>query len=309
LTIRSCAAALMLFGLAGFAAEQGWYPHEGGLLKYSVNIKFGEEPVDTLPKAGGWAGSRRSRVDVRGATSMSRSEARRPTLIIVFDPSGKYLRSWGKGLFEAAHGLRVDKDDNVFVTDITTQQRSSSSPGKARSVGLRYERSRRDRREDFQSTDRCRLRAERRFLRARTATGQLPRAAIFTAGANSSCSGASRARVRVSFRCRTRFRSIQRAWSNVSDRGENNRIQILRRERKFLKQWNHLAHAGHGHQARRRYVDPDAIATTSENLDPTNTLPDASCNIDIRTGKILGAIESPGQLAGGCPERHFLSAA
>src|SRR5258706_592857 len=35
-----------------FAADSGWYPHEGGLLKYSVNIKFGEEPVDTLPE--GW---------------------------------------------------------------------------------------------------------------------------------------------------------------------------------------------------------------------------------------------------------------
>jgi catechol 2,3-dioxygenase-like lactoylglutathione lyase family enzyme len=42
--------------------------------------------------------------------------------IIVFDASGKFLRSWGKGMFEAAHGLRVDRNDNVFVIDITTQQ-------------------------------------------------------------------------------------------------------------------------------------------------------------------------------------------
>ena len=32
-------------------AEKGWYPHEGGLLKYRVNIRFGEEP-DTMPD--GW---------------------------------------------------------------------------------------------------------------------------------------------------------------------------------------------------------------------------------------------------------------
>jgi len=36
------------------APEQGyvpeaWYPHEGGLLKYRVAIKFGEEPEDTMP--------------------------------------------------------------------------------------------------------------------------------------------------------------------------------------------------------------------------------------------------------------------
>ena len=28
-------------------AQQGWYPHEGGLMKYRVNIRFGEEP-DTM---------------------------------------------------------------------------------------------------------------------------------------------------------------------------------------------------------------------------------------------------------------------
>src|SRR5436190_16119587 len=37
--------------------------------------------------------------------------------ILVFDPSGKLLRSFGKGLFASAHGLRVDRDDNVWVTD------------------------------------------------------------------------------------------------------------------------------------------------------------------------------------------------
>ena len=37
--------------------------------------------------------------------------------ILVFDPSGKLLRSFGKGLFASAHGLRVDHDDNVWVTD------------------------------------------------------------------------------------------------------------------------------------------------------------------------------------------------
>jgi DNA-binding beta-propeller fold protein YncE len=37
--------------------------------------------------------------------------------ILVFDTSGKLLRSFGKGLFASAHGLRVDRDDNVWVTD------------------------------------------------------------------------------------------------------------------------------------------------------------------------------------------------
>jgi DNA-binding beta-propeller fold protein YncE len=37
--------------------------------------------------------------------------------ILVFDPSGKFLRSFGKGLFKSAHGLRIDAHDNLWTTD------------------------------------------------------------------------------------------------------------------------------------------------------------------------------------------------
>lgn len=37
--------------------------------------------------------------------------------IVVLDAGGKWLRSFGGGLFKSAHGLRVDRDDNVWVTD------------------------------------------------------------------------------------------------------------------------------------------------------------------------------------------------
>ena len=36
---------LTLMSFATINAEQGWYPHEGGLMKYRVNIRFGEEPT------------------------------------------------------------------------------------------------------------------------------------------------------------------------------------------------------------------------------------------------------------------------
>src|SRR2546422_10952785 len=42
----------------GYVPE-GWYPHEGGLLKYRVAIRFGEEP-DTMPD--GWKFGRVSAV-------------------------------------------------------------------------------------------------------------------------------------------------------------------------------------------------------------------------------------------------------
>jgi DNA-binding beta-propeller fold protein YncE len=38
--------------------------------------------------------------------------------ILCFDSSGKFLRSWGDDLIGMAHGMRVDSDDNVWVTDI-----------------------------------------------------------------------------------------------------------------------------------------------------------------------------------------------
>jgi DNA-binding beta-propeller fold protein YncE len=37
--------------------------------------------------------------------------------ILIFDRHGKLLRSFGDGLFTSAHGLRIDADDNIWVTD------------------------------------------------------------------------------------------------------------------------------------------------------------------------------------------------
>lgn len=37
--------------------------------------------------------------------------------ILEFDPSGKLLKSFGAGMFVFPHGLKVDKDGNVWVTD------------------------------------------------------------------------------------------------------------------------------------------------------------------------------------------------
>lgn len=42
--------------------------------------------------------------------------------IVVLDADGKYLRSWGDGLIKTAHGLRIDGDGNVWVTDLGHHQ-------------------------------------------------------------------------------------------------------------------------------------------------------------------------------------------
>jgi streptogramin lyase len=37
--------------------------------------------------------------------------------LLAFDADGVYLHGWGQGLFKVAHGLRVDRNDDVWTTD------------------------------------------------------------------------------------------------------------------------------------------------------------------------------------------------
>ncbi|MBM3795487.1 MAG: hypothetical protein FJW31_15810 [Acidobacteria bacterium] len=112
---RTAITAALVAATLALAAEQGWVPHEGGLLKYRVNIRFGEEP-DTMPA--GWKFGRVSAVgvDAQGEVYVFQRGPKADP-IIVFDAKGKYLRSWGKGMFGTAHGLRLDRNRKVWVTD------------------------------------------------------------------------------------------------------------------------------------------------------------------------------------------------
>ena len=78
----------------------------------------------------------------------------------------------------------------------------------------------------------------------------------------------------------------------VSDR-ENNRIQIFDENGKFLKQWNHLGST----QGIMILPNDDMwIITHRDNIENLtyDTLAGRIMHIDIATGKILGAMESPG---------------
>jgi peptidylamidoglycolate lyase len=45
-----------------------------------------------------------------------------PTILMLDRNSGKILKQWGQNLFIMPHGLKVDKDDNIWVTDVWLQQ-------------------------------------------------------------------------------------------------------------------------------------------------------------------------------------------
>jgi DNA-binding beta-propeller fold protein YncE len=93
----------------------------------------------TLPKSmngGRWGEVIRVHVDDKGniwvfhrcfnvvpagqATCIGRGPENPP--ILEFDPSGKLLKSFGAGLFAYNHGFTIDRDGNLWVTDVNDQE-------------------------------------------------------------------------------------------------------------------------------------------------------------------------------------------
>src|SRR5262245_3425606 len=93
----------------------------------------------TLPKSmngGHWGEVIRVHVDAKGniwvfhrcfnvvpagqATCIARGPANPP--ILEFDPSGKLLKSLGVGLFAYNHGFTIDREGNLWVTDVNDQE-------------------------------------------------------------------------------------------------------------------------------------------------------------------------------------------
>ena len=283
---------------AVWAAEQGWYPHEGGLMKYRVNIRFGEEP-ETMPA--GWKFGRVSAVATDSAgevyvfhrptnPALGKRISPIPDSIIVFDAKGKYLRSWGKGMFGNEHGCRVDRAGNVWVTDNGNHQvmKFTNKGELLLTLGIKGKA----------ATD--------------NQTFNRPTDIAFAANGDFYVSdGYGNSRV-VKFSKDGKYikdwgkrgtgpgefntpHSVQvdsKGLVYVSDR-ENNRIQIFDANGKYLRQWNHLG------ATQNIFITPKDemwIITHRDNIENItyDTLAGRLMRIDIATGKILGAMESPG---------------
>ena len=278
-------AAFLLFA----ADPEGFYPHEGGLLKYRVQIRFGEEPADTMPA--GWKFGRVSAaaVDAKGEVYVfQRNKKIDP--IIVFDASGKYLRSWGKGMFGNEHAIRIDRDQNVWITDNGDHQvmkfdRKGELLLKLGTKGVA-------------GTD------EKTFDRP-TDIAWAPSGDFYVSD------GYGNSRV-VKFSKDGRYLM---AWGRrgtgpgefnlphsvavdskgqvyVSDR-ENNRIQVFDGNGKFIREWKHLG------SAQNIFITPkdEMWILTYRNaveIRTYDTLSGRIMRVDTATGKILGSMESPG---------------
>jgi len=279
----------LLLVLPLFAQQQkGWNSHEGSLLKYRVNIRFGEEP-EALPD--GWKFGRVSSVatDASGQVYVFH-RGKHGDPLIVFDAEGKYLRSWGKGMFGNPHGLRVDPQGYVWVTDNGDHQvMKFDRNGKLlMTLGIKGKA----------GTD------DKTFNRP-TDIAFAPNGDFYVSD------GYGNSRV-VKFNKNGKFLMT---WGKrgtgpgefntphsvaldkdgrvyVSDR-ENNRIQIFDSNGKFIKQWTHLG------ATQNLFMTPKGelwIITHRDNIENLtyDTLSGRIMKIDPETGKVLGSIESPG---------------
>jgi DNA-binding beta-propeller fold protein YncE len=284
-------AVFLLSSVATHAAElQGWYPHEGGLMKYRVNIRFGEEP-DTMPA--GWKFGRVSAVatNAQGEVFVFQRGPKADPLI-VFDNAGRYLRSWGKGMFGNPHGLRVDREGNVFVTDNGDHQVMKFSPkgdlifklgirGKAGTDEQTFNRPTDIAFAPAPSTD---FYVSDGYGNSRVVKFNKDGKYLLSWGTKGSGPG--------QFVIVHSVAVDSQGTVYVADR-ENNRIQIFDPNGKYLREWNHLG------ATQNVFITPKDefwAMTHRNNIENItyDTLAGRIMRIDIKTGKILGAMESPG---------------
>jgi peptidylamidoglycolate lyase len=285
MTIRS----LLLVPVAGaLLAQQGWYPPEGGLLKYRVNLFFGQEPP-SMPE--GFELGRVSSVatDAQGNVYVFH-RGRKGDPLIIFDKDGKYLRSWGKGMFVNPHNIRFDAEENLWITDNQGHQIfKCTKDGKVlMTLGVKGE-----------------MAADEKHL------GGPSDIAFAKDGSLYVSDGYQNSRI-VHFNKEGTFLN---AWGKrgtgpgefnlvhalvIDSKGNlyasdhvNDRIQIFDSSGKFLKQWTHLGPGQGLYMTAKDELWALMIRSHQENLDSVG-LAGKIMRIDIATGNILGSMTSPG---------------
>jgi len=283
---------MLLVGLYSLAmtcsGQQGWYPHEGGQLHYRVNIRFGEEP-DTMPA--GWKFGRVSAVatDAAGRVYVAqRGEKADP--VVVFDAKGKYLYSWGKGVFVNPHAVRVDREGNLWTTDTGTHQILKFTPEGRLLMALGVKGQAGADAKSFNRPTDVAFAASGDFFvsdgygNSRIVKFSADGKYLFEWGKRGSAPGEFNLPHAVVIDSKGRL--------YVSDR-ENNRIQIFDGAGKFIRQWTHLG------ATQGIFMTPKDelwIVTHRDNVENStyDTLAGRIMRIDPETGKILGSMESPG---------------
>jgi|1185.fasta_scaffold27608_1 DNA-binding beta-propeller fold protein YncE len=281
----------------------GWYPHEGGLLKMKVQIRFGVEiqhdvkPEEWKQMPSGWVFGRVSAVSTDSHANvyvLHRNTQIDP--LVIFDQNGNYLRSWGKGVIMDPHGIRVDKHDNVWVVDRAGQIIKYTPDGKVQwKVGTAGQRGTDDHTFNL-PTDVAWDSQDNTYIsdgygNSRVVKFDKNGKYVKDWGTAGSAPGQFNTPHSI------QFDSKDRAY--VSDR-ENNRIQIFDTDGKLIKIWNHLG------STQGIWISPKDemyILTHRNNVEniTADTLAGRLMHIDLESGKVLGAMESPGHEISGSP--------
>src|SRR5512138_1584978 len=112
-------------------------PVNGGANPYRVVRDWAQLTIEARP----WGGSNGVAVDRDGRSVWSTDRCSPGTApgclgvkanpVHLFDASGKEIRSFGGGMFVWPHGIHVDQDGNVWVTDarVSTAEERTKFPG------------------------------------------------------------------------------------------------------------------------------------------------------------------------------------
>jgi DNA-binding beta-propeller fold protein YncE len=275
----------------GYVPE-GWHPHEGGLLKYAVDIRFGLEPEHTMPE--GWFFGRVSAAasDPKGEVYVFHRNTKIDP-IVVFDNNGKYLRSWGKDLFDNPHGIRIDPEGNVWCVDNGAHLvRKFTRDGKLLlTLGVRGERAN-DETHFGSPTD---IAWDRKTLDFYVSDGYgNSRVMKFNKDGKFLLSWGKPGSAPGEFQTVHAVATDSQGRVYISDRS-NERIQIFTPDGEFLKQWTHLG-ATQGLDITAK--DEVFVVTHRNKVENIvyDTLAGRIMKIDIETGKVLGSMESPGHM-------------
>lgn len=295
--VRIVAGVAALAACCAIAGEQGWYPHEGGLLKYRVQIRFGEEP-DTMPD--GWKFGRVSAVtvDQQGEVYVFH-RGRKADPIVVFDAKGKYLRSWGRGLFGNEHGMRCDAQGKIWITDNGNHQvMRFSRDGKLELTLGTKGRAGTDDKTFNRPTD-IAFSPDGKFVYVSDGYGN-SRVVKFTYDGRYVTAWGKPGSKPGEFNTVHSVAVDSAGTVFVSDR-ENNRIQIFDGNGRFLKMWTHLGATQNLFITGR---DEMWIITHRNNIENLtyDTLAGRIMKIDKDSGRILGAMESPGHWIHATPD-------
>ena len=218
----------------------------------------------------------------------------------MFDAQGKYLRSWGKGMFTRPHGLRIDRDQNVWALDDAGHQIFKfTRDGKLLQTWGVKDKPGNDAKTFNRPTDIAWDSQGNAYISdgyGNRRVVKLDKAGNFVMTWGTEGDGPGQFRLPHSIAVDSKDRVY------VSDR-ENNRIQIFDTGGKLLKTWTHLG------CTQGMYISPKDemwIMTHRNNTENItyDTLAGQVMKIDVESGKILGSIRIAGAHADGDAERR-----